>query len=224
MRRPRSQASVRYRAADRRCRRERRFAGRGSVVGPDRQPELRPDELLRDAHRGRCPARSRVHGELATSFVVPSLSNGSVYTFTVTAQRSNLGPESVPPTRSHSGFPTRQPRSCGTGERSSRGRLDRGAAGQSHHHRLRGDAVHRCGRAVTQTFPDAGKQTITGLANGTAYTFKVAAIDSFTTGPQSAASSGITVGAPVAPPRRRSRTTALWPFRGRRPRVTTARR
>jgi VCBS repeat-containing protein len=42
-------------------------------------------------------------------------------------------------------------------------------------------------------------ETVTGLTNGTAYTFKVAAINGVGTGPQSAASAPVTVGAPTAP-------------------------
>ena len=53
---------------------------------------------------------------------------------------------------------------------------------------------------ATQTFADpATTETVTGLTNGTSYTFKVAAIDSFTTGPQSAMSAAVAVGAPGPP-------------------------
>lgn len=45
----------------------------------------------------------------------------------------------------------------------------------------------------------ATTQTITGLANGTQYEFKVAAVDAFATGPQSDFSPPVFVGAPVAP-------------------------
>ena len=51
-----------------------------------------------------------------------------------------------------------------------------------------------------RTFNSAAtSQTITGLTNGTAYLFKVAARNANGTGPQSAAPPAVTVGAPVAP-------------------------
>jgi plastocyanin len=50
------------------------------------------------------------------------------------------------------------------------------------------------------TFPATSTtETVTGLSNATAYTFKVAATNGSGTGPQSAASTPITVGAPTAP-------------------------
>jgi hypothetical protein len=52
---------------------------------------------------------------------------------------------------------------------------------------------------TTVTVGTALSTTITGLTNGTAYTFKIAAINSRGTGPQSGASAAITVGAPLAP-------------------------
>ena len=51
-----------------------------------------------------------------------------------------------------------------------------------------------------QTFNStATTQTVTGLTNGTTYTFTVAAKNANGTGPQSVASGAVTVGAPVAP-------------------------
>jgi hypothetical protein len=52
---------------------------------------------------------------------------------------------------------------------------------------------------ASRTFGTALSQVFTGLANGTTYTFKVAAKNAIGTGPQSAATISITVGAPTAP-------------------------
>ena len=139
-------------------------------------------------------------GSSATSFVVPSLTNGSVYTFTVTAQNGNAGPKSVPSNAITLGVPD-PPTAVVAVPGNGQAVVDWTEPAPSGL-TITGYEVTPFIGAVAQppqTFPGPGTQTITGLTNGTAYTFKVAAIDSFTTGPQSAASSVITVGAPVAP-------------------------
>ena len=60
--------------------------------------------------------------------------------------------------------------------------------------------MHSSAGDQTALVPNATTQTITGLHNGAAYTFTVAAQNNIGTGPQSAASPPVTIGAPGAMP------------------------
>ncbi len=89
----------------------------------------------------------------------------------------------------------------GAGERVGGGVVDGAGEQRVGDHGLRGDAVHgHRRRRPARTFNStATTQTVTGLTNGTTYTFTVAAKNGNGTGPQSVASGAVTVGAPVAP-------------------------
>ena len=144
----------------------------------------------------------------ATSKTITGLTGGTAYTFKVAAINAvGTGPDSAasnsvtPTAPTAPGRPDRRSRATGrpaTGDR----QLDRpGEQRRQPDHQLPGHAVHRVDGA------DAGRRcrrpatskTITGLTGGTAYTFKVAAINAIGTGPDSEASNSVTPTALTAP-------------------------
>ena len=134
---------------------------------------------------------------------VTGLTNGTTYTFKVAAINGSApapSPAPPPPSPSAPRWPRPRPRR----HRATPRRPSPGSPPPQQrlsHHRLRGHPLHRRRRPDrAQTFVStAVTQTVTGLTNGTTYTFKVAAINGYGTGPQSAATSAVTVGAPLAP-------------------------
>jgi hypothetical protein len=130
------------------------------------------------------------------------LTNGSTYTFTVAAENANgPGPASAESNAIDLGVPD-EPTAVNAVPGNGTADL-RWTAPPASDITITGYEVTPFIGAVAQTpqtFADTTPaQTITGLTNGTAYSFEVAAIDSFATGPPSTATSAITVGAPVAP-------------------------
>jgi hypothetical protein len=140
----------------------------------------------------------------STQATVTSLVNGTAYTFTVTAINvAGAGPESaasnsVTPTGpTPPGTPTAVSATGGSGQATVNWTppvSDGGSAILSY--RITPYIGASAQTPVTVTAPATSK-TITGLANGTAYTFTVAATNSVGTGPESAPSNLVT---PTAPP------------------------
>jgi hypothetical protein len=136
------------------------------------------------------------------SHLFSGLTNGASYTFTVTASNANgAGRESAPSAVVAIGVPG-PPTGVTADSGVNQAQVHWSAPGP--------DGLTITGYTVatlvggvtqtTQTFPTATtSQTITGLTNNTTYTFRVAAIDAFATGPYSAPSSPITVGVPDPP-------------------------
>ena len=135
----------------------------------------------------------------ATSKTITGLTGGTPYTFTVTAINTiGAGPESTP---SNAVTPTApSPPGAPTGVAATAGALqatvnwtapasDGGSVITSY--RVTPYIGTTAQTAVSVTAP-ASSKTITGLTGGTAYTFKVAAINAVGTGPDSAASNAVT--------------------------------
>ena len=137
---------------------------------------------------------STVFNERATSEVVTGLTNGSTYMFKVAALNVNgLGTASAAGGTTTIGAPgiptavrprpeTRRPSSSG---RHREQRPD--------DHRLYRDALRGLCRRGLLFVSTATTQTITGLTAGTAISFRVAAVNSRGTGPNSSASNVVTV-------------------------------
>ncbi len=148
-------------------------------------------------------ATTTVSGSSTHATLTP-LTNGTAYTFTVTAiNAAGAGPESatsnsVTPTGpTPPGAPTAVSASAGSGQATVNWTVpasDGGSAILSY--RITPYIGANAQTPVTVAAPATSK-TITGLTNGTAYTFTVAAVNSIGTGPESAASNAVT---PTAPP------------------------
>jgi M6 family metalloprotease-like protein len=144
----------------------------------------------------------RVFNSTATSQVVASLTNGTAYTFKVaavnavgtgtqSAASSSVTPSTLP------GAPT-----IGTATPGSKQATVRWTAPASNGSAITGYKVTPYIGATAQTVQTfnstATSQAVTGLTNGTAYTFKVAAVNANGTGNLSAASNSVTPSGGVA--------------------------
>ena len=144
-------------------------------------------------------------GGTATSAVVSGLTNGTSYTFTVKATSViGTGPASAPSApvvpRAVPGSPTAVTAAPGNGSAA----VSWNAPGDSGGSPITGYRVSWAVNGVeqsAQTFMSAATtQTITGLANGTAYTFRVAGINAVGAGLASAPSAPVIPGEPVFTP------------------------
>jgi titin len=140
----------------------------------------------------------------ATTETVTGLENGTTYTFTVqAASATGYGPESAPSNAVASpatgpGAPT-----LVTASPANAGATVSWTAGLANGSPIMSYVVtpYIAGVAQTpQTFnTTATTDTLSGLSNGTTYTFTVAGVNTIGEGPQSAATTAVTAGAPSAP-------------------------
>jgi titin len=141
----------------------------------------------------------------ATTYVVTGLENGTTYTFTVKAANAiNFGPESaqsnaVTFAATAPGPPTAVAASPGNAAAtvSWTAPLANGSPISSY---VVTPYIAGVAQSPQTTFMStATTYTLSGLSNGTAYTFTVAGVNSLGEGTQSAATTPVTVGAPGAP-------------------------
>jgi hypothetical protein len=135
-----------------------------------------------------------------TNATVTGLTNGTAYTFTVTATNSvGTGPASA---ASNSVTPTGPP-SAPTNVVATRGDTQAAVtwtAALANGSPITGYTVTSAPGGITSSVGNVTNATVTGLTNGTAYTFTVTATNSVGTGPSSAASNSVTpAGLPSAP-------------------------
>ena len=146
-------------------------------------------------------------GSTSTARTITGLTNGTAYTFTVAATNAvGTGPASTP---SATLTPRAAPTAPGapTGVAGTAGNasvaLHWTAPADDGNSAITGYRITPFIGTAAQTPVDTGStgtsRTITGLQNGTAYTFKVAATNSVGTGAQSAASDPVTPAAPAVP-------------------------
>ena len=178
---------------------------------------------------GTTAQASQTFVSTAVTQVVTGLTNGTTYTFTVAAINAfGTGPQSAASAAITVGTPLAPTGVQGhPRQRGSHGQLD----GPGRQRRRPSPATWSPRTSApsprpAQTFAStAVTQTVTGLTNGTTYTFKVAAINGIGTGPQSAATAAITAGTAAAPRPRPPphRATPRPPSPGSPPPPTTAR-
>jgi hypothetical protein len=161
-----------------------------------------------------------VTGSTQTSYTVTGLANGTTYTFTVAATNSSgYGAESTPSNAVTPAPPTvpgaptgvtGAPRDSAVSLTWTAPSSDGGSAITSY--RIT-PYIGNNAQTPVNTPSAATGYTVTGLQNGTAYTFKVAATNAVGTGPDSAASAPVTPAIPPANPivlENRNQGTTSW--------------
>ena len=138
----------------------------------------------------------------ATTETIIRLANGKIYTFRVAAKNANgISPQSVPTSPVTVGAPT-APTQVSATPGNSRATLNWTAPASNNGSAITGYVITPYIGTTAQTprvfNSTATSETLSGLTNGTTYTFKVAARNAEGTGPKSTASAPITVGALVA--------------------------
>ncbi len=193
--------------------RHRRATPRPSLDldGPGRPPVVRPSPATWSRPTSAAwPRPPRPSTSTATTETVTGLTNGTAYTFTVAAinavgtGRQSAASNSVTPATTP-GAPTIGTATSGNASATVTWTAPASNGGSA----ITGYVVtpYIGGTAQTaQTFNStATTETVTGLTNGTAYTFKVAAINSVGTGAQSAASNSVTPATAAGRPDHRDR-------------------
>ena len=142
----------------------------------------------------------------ATTTTVTGLTNGTAYTFTVSATNATgTGPDSSPSgavtPNSLPGAPTGVSATAGNGSATVSWTAPSSTGGSTISKYTVTPYVGSTAQApVTVTGnPPATSTTVTGLTNGTAYTFTVSATNATGTGPDSAASNAVTPSGPTVP-------------------------
>jgi subtilisin family serine protease len=156
------------------------------------------------AYRGSTLVKTVTAAATASSAAVSGLVNGATYTFTVAAANAaGAGPES---TRSAAATPRTVPGapvpgtlSAGNGAVTVRWAAPASTGGSA----VTGYTVRAYSGSTlvktATTAATAASWTVTGLTNGTAYTFTVAAANAVGAGPESARSAAVRPAAPTAP-------------------------
>ena len=139
-------------------------------------------------------------GSTSTSYTMTGLHNGTTYTFTVAAANSNgTGTASAQSTPITVGAPIAP--TAVTATESVGQAVVSWKAPVSNGNKVTGYVVtpYVGGIAKTPVSSKKTKVTVTGLTNGVSYTFVVAAVAGSATGPGSAPSAPVVIGAPAAP-------------------------
>jgi hypothetical protein len=145
-------------------------------------------------------------GSTATSYTVPSLTNGTTYTFTVAATNAiGTGSQSaqsnaVTPTGPTApGAPTNVVATAGNAQASLTWTAPSSNGGSAITGYVVTPYIAGVAQAAIPTGSTATSYTVPSLTNGTAYTFTVAATNAIGTGSQSAQSNAVTPTAPTVP-------------------------
>ena len=145
---------------------------------------------------------ARTFASTATTQVVTGLTNGTTYTFRVAAKNAiGTGAQSAGSSAMTVGAPLAPaaPSAVAANASASVSWVAPGTNGSAITGYVVTPFVGSAAQPSTTFASTATTQTVTGLTDGTTYTFRVAAKNAIGTGPQSAASSAVVVGAvPVA--------------------------
>ena len=170
-------------------------------AAPVGNPSFSPTNYVVTPTKDNVPLAPISTGSTDTSFVVPALTNGSVYTFTVTAENANgPGPASDPSAAVMVGAPVAPAAPMFTYDGSTVS-LTWAAPDSDNGSPVTGFNVSVNGTGGSVHSFGAGTTTwvATGLSNGNPYTFTVAAVNAIGAGPYSPDSKSVIPGSPIAP-------------------------
>ena len=137
----------------------------------------------------------------AKTATLVGLTNGTAYTFTVTATNAiGTGPASAPSTAVTPAAPPGAPTSVTATPGNTKAVVTWTAPTDNGGSAITGYTVTASPGGKTATSTGATTATVTGLINGTAYTFMVTAKNAVSTGPSSSPSAAITPAGPPAAP------------------------